>query len=89
MNGQTRIEQMYAFIIVDTDGTEGIPAFTTASGMAMPLVGADMNRVNSLFPLAQALADSHGKPIELVKFTNREHLNLIQPKGDTAYEKEN
>lgn len=76
MNGQQRIEEMFAFVCVDDDGTEGIPAIQVG-GMAMPLVGADMKRVESLRPIANEMARS-GKKITIVKFTNRIELEVIE-----------
>lgn len=78
MKGQLRIERMYAFVVVDDDGTEGIPAFGTPDGTAMPMVGADARRVDQLRPIAQAMAKQLGKPIELVLFTNRMSLDVIE-----------
>lgn len=76
MEGQLRIDQMFAFICLDDDGTEGIPAFL-AGGLAMPMVGADMKRVESLRPIAQDMVKA-GKKITLVKFSVRETLEEIR-----------
>lgn len=78
MRGQLRIEQMYAFVVVDDDGTEGIPAFGTPDGTAMPMVGADIERVDQLRPIAQAMARQLGKPIEVLLFTGRESVEVIE-----------
>jgi hypothetical protein len=49
------ITEMYAFVVVDpADGSEGIPSFSHL-GMHHPLVGADMDRVKSLIPIAERL----------------------------------
>ncbi len=78
MQGQLRIEQMYAFIIVDDDGTEGIPAFNPPDGgMAIPMVGADMAMVDKLRPIAVTMSLTFGKTVELVKFSQREHVETI------------
>jgi hypothetical protein len=79
MEGQLRIERMYAFVVVDDDGTEGIPSILAPDGMAMPLVGADVRRVDQLRPLAQAMAISIGKPIELVLFSDRMSIDVLSP----------
>ena len=78
MNGKDRINEMYAFVVVDDDGTEGIPALRSVNGVAMPLVGADLDRIADLRPFAQDLAQRLGKPIDLIRFTVREHLETIQ-----------
>ncbi len=78
MKGQLRIDQMFAFIVVDDDGTEGIPAFLAPGGTAMPMVGADMARVESLRPIARRMARELKKPVTLCKFTTREILEVIE-----------
>ena len=77
MKGQVRITEMFAFILLDDDNTEGIPAFN-AKGIAMPLVGADMARVDSLRPIAQQLAKDMHKKITLAKFSVREDLEVLE-----------
>jgi hypothetical protein len=44
----------------------------------MPMVGADMKRVDDLRPLAQKIAREMGKKITLVRFTQREELEEIR-----------
>ena len=74
MKGQLRIDEMFAFTCIDDDGTEGIPAFNSPMG-PMPMVGADLARIESLRPIAEQLARSH--KITLVKFTNRVELEVF------------
>src|SRR5262245_60934789 len=81
MREQVRIDEMYAFIVVDDDGAEVIPAIgTMIDGVvtAMPMCGADMKRAEALRPQAQRLARQMKKPIFLVKFTTREYLEVIE-----------
>jgi len=81
MKGQVRIEQMFAFIVVDDDGTEGIPAVQTMNlgyPTALPLVGADMARIDSIRHFAQKIARDMKKPVMLVKFTKREEVEIIR-----------
>ncbi len=78
MKGQVRINEMFAFILLDEDNTEGIPAFN-AGGLAMPLVGADMARIDSLRHIAESLARDTNKKITLAKFSHREDLEVIEP----------
>lgn len=76
--GQLRIEQMYAFVMLDpTDNTEGIPAFQGPGGMVMPLVGADMKRVDQLRPIAEAMATEAGTTITLCRFEIRTELETF------------
>jgi len=74
-----RIEHIYAFICDDAGpDDEGIAA-STHGLMWMPLVGADMERMESLRPVAQRIATHFRKPIRLCRFTVRETLEIIQP----------
>lgn len=72
-----RIEELYAFICEDTGpDDEGVMGFLADSGW-IPMVGADMARVDSLKPMAQNLARAAGKKVKLVRFTNREEMGAI------------
>ena len=72
-----KIEQIYAFIAEDTGpDDEGVTGFATGMGW-MPMVGADIDRIESLKPIAQQIAKSTGKKIKLIKFTNREEVETI------------
>lgn len=79
MNGQVRITEMYAFVVVDNDGTEGVPAFRDVSGMVLPMMGADTARAESLKPIAAAMARQLGKSMTLLRFTVREEVEVILP----------
>lgn len=77
-----KITEMYAFIIEDTGpDDEGVVAIASEKGdygkIWLPLVGADMARVNSLRPLAAGIGNQIGKKVKLVHFTNREELEII------------
>jgi hypothetical protein len=77
-----RIEQVWAFVSDDAEG-EGVVAAMTKGGAWLPLVGADMERVEALRPIAQMIASDSGKPIRVLRFSVREELELIEPKkGD-------
>jgi hypothetical protein len=82
MHGLKRIEQMYAFVVTDPeDNTEGIPALAGPGGMALPMVGADWKRVQSLLPAARQLAEDSGMTIRLCRFEVRTEIEVISP-GD-------
>lgn len=77
--GQVRIDEMYAFIQLDpTDNTEGVIAFMSGSGW-MPMVGADMERVKFLRPMAKRVASDTGAPVTLIKLSVREEVEVISP----------
>lgn len=71
-----QIDSLYAFVAEDSPGDEGIIGAKTAEGW-LPLVGADMARVESLRPLAQALAQQTGKTIKLLHFETRREVEII------------
>jgi len=72
-----KITEMFAFIAEDKGPEdEGMVGMSFGDWM-MPLVGADMARINSLRPHALAIAKKTGKKVKLVHFTNREELEEI------------
>jgi hypothetical protein len=72
-----KIDAMFAFVVEDTGPEdEGLIAQNIGS-MWMPMVGADMDRVNNLRPLAAAIGKQLNKKIKLLKFTNREEIEVI------------
>ena len=72
-----RIDSIFAFVAEDSGpDDEGVIGAMTVDGW-MPLVGADMARVNALRPIARAVAQRLGKPVKLLRFTKREVLEVI------------
>lgn len=71
---------MFAFTAIDPeDGVEGVCG-ADIPGLGMTaLVGADMQRVESLRPIAQAIARQHGTAVKLSVFTTREDIEVIEP----------
>ena len=62
------ITEMSVFVAVDDgDGDEGVIGMTTDMGW-MPLVGADMARIESLKPIAKQIAKALRKKVVLKKF---------------------
>lgn len=78
MKGQLKIDTIYAFIVLDEDGTEGIPAALGPNGMLFPLVGADLARVASLRKFVETDPMLRGKRITLAHFTNRTDVEVIE-----------
>lgn len=71
-----KITQMMAWICTEPDGQEGIPAI--ASGMGpLPLIGADVERIESMRPYAEQLAAS-GMPVKLVRFSQIEIVEELK-----------
>lgn len=73
------IEEMFAFCSVDEEG-EGVVAIPGPMGRPMPLMGADMTRVDSIRPIAQEVSDALGIKIILKKFSTVEVLEELCPK---------
>lgn len=72
------ITDIYAFVAVHPDGDEGILGQSVA-GVLMPLIGADLTRLQQLRPMAEQIAKQSGKVVKLVRFTHRTELDVIQP----------
>lgn len=64
-----KIEEMYAFVSYDKGdpNDEGIMGFKTENGW-LPMVGADMDRIDSLRILANDAARATGMPYKILKF---------------------
>lgn len=61
------VNELYAFVCVDEDGDEGVLAATMGETL-LPLVGADLERVTSLVPIADNISDAAGLPYKLLRF---------------------
>ena len=74
-----KIERLFAYVATDPDdGSEGIVSMQM--GMThMPLVGADMERMQSLWPHAEMIAKSTGAQIRLMLFDNAQVIETIRP----------
>jgi len=77
MSDYKTIDQMYAFVCDDfAAGMEGVVG-ANIMGTMMPLVGADMTRIEQLKPIAAQIAKATGKKIKLVTFTVRSELETF------------
>lgn len=80
MKGQFHIDQLFAFIVRDQDGTEGVCGWLNpATGQWVPLIGADLARVEALRPIAAGLAKSANTPITLAFFSTRHDIEVLKP----------
>lgn len=75
-----KIDIMYAFIAEEPDGSEGVTAFQSNKGLWMPMVGADIARIESLKEIAQQLANASKCKIRLCRFIVREEVEEISPR---------
>lgn len=78
-NHLLKIDDLHVFISKDATGNEGIPAISLPNGMILPMVCADQDRVNALRSYAQDIAETTGTEIKLVRFSNREVVEIIVP----------
>lgn len=76
-----KITELWAYIIADTGpDDEGVTSFwKPGMQLHMPMVGADLARMESLKPYARQIAKGAGKPVRLVKFSNLEEIEEILP----------
>lgn len=65
-----KIEEMFAFVAQDDNHDEGVMGFQVGNTM-MPMVGADMARVNQLRPYADKISQITGKEYRIYKFSQR------------------
>lgn len=78
--GNTKlVTEMYAYLSVDEGGEGLIGGPIGPNGSVMPLVAADLARVDSLRPMAEMIAAHAGVTIQLVRFRTREDLETINP----------
>ena len=64
-----KINKLYAFIAEDNGpDDEGIMGFQFGDEW-MPMIGADMERVNALIPIADQISEATGKPYKIKYFT--------------------
>jgi hypothetical protein len=63
-----RITEIYAFVSKDKEGNEGIMGATFNIGQMMPLIGADIERVESLIPIADKIKEITGMDYEIRYF---------------------
>jgi hypothetical protein len=64
-----KITELFAFVSIGDDpDDEGVMAFQTNDGIWMPMVGADMTRVNQLKPMAGRISKTTGKPYKILRF---------------------
>lgn len=76
-----KVERVFAFLGVDDSGDEGVLAWPMPDGSIMPLLGADMTRVDSIRKMAQMVCDARGVDVRLAIFSVREDRETLKPKG--------
>lgn len=71
------IDVLYAWVCTEPDGGEGIVGFDLGLDGVSPLIGADMDRIKSLRPYAEAVRSMTGYPVRLVRFGSRDDLEVL------------
>jgi len=76
-----RITELYAYVVADTGpDDEGVPAFMDPlTGTWLPMMGADMERAESLREHAVGIALVMGKQVKLVRSRGLETVEVIEP----------
>lgn len=76
------ITEMFAFVVADkSPEDEGVIAYLDPGmGTWMPMVGADLTRVDALRPEAQKLADATGKKVIIKKFYIVDIIGTVVPR---------
>jgi hypothetical protein len=63
------VTELFAFVALDdSDGNEGVMAFYS-DGSWIPMIGADMARIESLIPLAEKIEKETGAKFEIRHFS--------------------
>ena len=90
MNGPPRIENMYAYLVMEDDGTETVPVVPALDervpgqvmSLYMPLVAAGLPRMTAMRRHLFHLPHLRGKTVQLVRFARQEVLDTITLTGD-------
>ena len=79
-----KIVELYAWVVTEQDGSEGIPAVGMAAigGMFAPMIGADFARIDSLREQALAVAALKNLPIKLCRFSVMTVVESYPPAGE-------
>jgi hypothetical protein len=62
------IEEMFAFCAEEKEGDEGVIGFLSIKKQWIPMVGADMNRVNDLLQIAMEIGAEQNLTVVLKRF---------------------
>lgn len=66
-----KVESLYAYLAQGENGTEGIMAASVPINgqmMMLPMVGADIDRIKSLLPIAKQIALASGITFRIYRF---------------------
>jgi len=64
------VDELFAFVATDEEGDEGVVAVElVGSDTMMPLVAADLTRIQQMVPFAEAIRQQTGHTVRLKHFT--------------------
>jgi hypothetical protein len=75
-----RVREIWLALAVHEDGDEGVVAVLAPTGWA-PLVAADPKRLEFVREAAKELAKERGKPIRIVRLSQRSDVEVFHPDG--------
>lgn len=69
-----KIDSLYAYLAQGKDGHEGVMGMSVSINgqlMMMPMVGADVDRIKSLLPIAKQISLSSGVTFRIYRFDTK------------------
>jgi hypothetical protein len=82
MDEVKRVDTIYAYICIDDDGNETLPA-VYMDGVLSPIVGT-VSTLASMHDVAQVVANKTRKTLRLYHFQNREMVATVTPEKRAA-----
>jgi hypothetical protein len=73
------INQLWLVTYLNEAGLEVVAQAKLTNGDNIPLIAADLTRLESMMPAARDLAKAHNIKLRLIKFTNRVDIEDIAP----------
>jgi hypothetical protein len=74
-----KVTELFAFVVADQDqDDEGVMAFLSGNTW-LPMVGADIKKIEALRPIADSISRQMGKPYRVVRFRAVEEIELQGP----------
>lgn len=71
------IKEIWAVVVVHSDGDESVPAVMSPAGVMVALIAADPARLSWVKEQAQRLANQTTKSLKLVRFDTRTDLETF------------
>jgi hypothetical protein len=82
VNGLPKIEKVHVWIVVDDDGTEGIPAVNMPGLGTVPMMCGDQpGAVEAFEAMAQRAVAQIGKDVHHYVFDSRYLIKTVHPDG--------